>query len=87
MLNNFNKPIRVAIYASIALIMSFSHLFAGSSISIGMQQEISSLDPTSFATASFDGMLSHNVIILTTVNESGQVHLRLQLIGRSHQMG
>ena len=45
MLNKFNKPIRVAIYASIALTMSFSHLFAGSSISIGMQQEPTSLDP------------------------------------------
>ena len=74
MLNKFNKPIRVAIYASIALIMSFSHLFAGSSISIGMQQEPTSLDPTSDATASIDGMLSHNVYeSLTTVNESGQV--------------
>ena len=74
MLNKFNKPIRVAIYASIALTMSFSHLFAGSSISIGMQQEPTSLDPTSDATASIDGMLSHNVYeSLTTVNESGQV--------------
>ena len=74
MLNKFNKPIRVAIYASIALTMSFSHLFASSSISIGMQQEPTSLDPTSDATASIDGMLSHNVYeSLTTVNESGQV--------------
>ena len=74
MFKKLNKTACVGVYASLALTMSFSYLFAGSEISIGMQQEPTSLDPTSDATASIDGMLSHNVYeSLTTVNESGEV--------------
>ena len=74
MLSLLRKPIRVSIYATLALTISFSHLSASSKISIGMQQEPTSLDPTADATASIDGMLSHNVYeSLTTVNESGEV--------------
>ncbi|KMW58428.1 Dipeptide-binding ABC transporter, periplasmic substrate-binding component [Candidatus Rhodobacter oscarellae] len=45
---------------------------------IGLQQEPTSLDPTSDATASIDGMLTHNVFeSLTTADESGAIHPRL----------
>ncbi|MFC6639752.1 ABC transporter substrate-binding protein [Sulfitobacter sp. JBTF-M27] len=47
---------------------------AESSIVIGLQQEPTSLDPTSDATASIDGMLAQNVYeSLTTVNQAGEV--------------
>ena len=47
---------------------------AKTDISIGMQQEPTSLDPTADATASIDGMLAHNVFeSLTTVAEDGSV--------------
>jgi peptide/nickel transport system substrate-binding protein len=43
-------------------------------IVMGMQQEPTTLDPTSDATASIDGMLTQNVFeSLTTVNEAGEV--------------
>lgn len=48
--------------------------FAKTDISIGLQQEPTSLDPTADATASIDGMLAHNVYeSLTTVAEDGSV--------------
>lgn len=44
-------------------------------VRIGLQQEPTSLDPTSDATASIAGMLGHNVYeSLTTVDETGTVH-------------
>lgn len=47
---------------------------AKTGIAIGMQQEPTSLDPTSDATASIDGMLAHNVYeSLTSVTEQGEV--------------
>ncbi|MFO7855036.1 MAG: ABC transporter substrate-binding protein [Paracoccaceae bacterium] len=47
---------------------------AKTSVSIGMQQEPTVLDPTADATASIDSMLTANVFeSLTTVNESGEV--------------
>ena len=47
---------------------------AESTIVIGLQQEPTSLDPTSDATASIDGMLAQNVYeSLTTVNQAGEV--------------
>lgn len=47
-------------------------------VRIGMQQEPTSLDPTSDATASIDGMLAQNVYeSLTTVNEAGEVQPQL----------
>lgn len=47
---------------------------AKSGIVIGLQQEPTSLDPTADATASIDGMLTHNVYeSLTTVSETGEV--------------
>ncbi len=47
---------------------------AKSSVVIGMQQEPTTLDPTADATASIDGIFTHNVFqSLTSVNESGEV--------------
>lgn len=49
-------------------------LLAETAVSIGLQQEPTSLDPTSDATAAIDGMITHNVLeSLTTVNEKGEV--------------
>lgn len=62
--------------AAIAMVcgMGAAQALAKSSIVIGLQQEPTNLDPTADATASIDGMLSHNVYeSLTTVNESGEV--------------
>lgn len=48
--------------------------WAKTAISIGLQQEPTSLDPTADATASIDGMLAQNVYeSLTIVNEAGEV--------------
>ncbi len=47
---------------------------AQSQLVIGMQQEPTTLDPTADATASIDGIFTHNVFqSLTTVTESGEV--------------
>ncbi len=47
---------------------------AKTQITIGVQQEPTTLDPTADATASIDGMLTHNVYeALTTVAEDGSV--------------
>ena len=47
---------------------------AKSTLVYGMQQEPTTLDPTSDATASIDAIVSHNILeSLTTVNESGEV--------------
>ncbi|MEM1314748.1 MAG: ABC transporter substrate-binding protein, partial [Pseudomonadota bacterium] len=44
------------------------------SVSLGMQQEPTTLDPTADATAAIDAMLANNVFeSLTTVNEQGEV--------------
>lgn len=53
---------------------TFANDAMAASLVMGIQQEPTSLDPTSDATASIDGMLAHNVYeSLTTVNESGVV--------------
>jgi len=47
---------------------------AKSSVVIGMQQEPTTLDPTADATASIDGIFTHNVFqSLTNVTETGEV--------------
>ncbi|WP_306004658.1 ABC transporter substrate-binding protein [Aquicoccus porphyridii] len=47
---------------------------AETSVSIGFQQEPTTLDPTSDATAAIDGIITHNVLeSLTVANESGEV--------------
>ncbi|GGE13879.1 peptide/nickel transport system substrate-binding protein [Gemmobacter megaterium] len=57
--------------------LSATSAMAGSII-LGIQQEPTSLDPTSDATASIDGMLTQNVYeSLTTVNEAGEVQPQL----------
>lgn len=57
--------------------LSATSVMAGSII-LGIQQEPTSLDPTSDATASIDGMLTQNVYeSLTTVNEAGEVQPQL----------
>jgi peptide/nickel transport system substrate-binding protein len=57
-----------------ALLVTAGPAWAKTDIVIGMQQEPTSLDPTSDATASIDGMLAHNVFeALTTVTEQGEV--------------
>lgn len=54
--------------------LSAEAALAKTKIVIGLQQEPTSLDPTADATASIDGMLSHNVYeSLTTVAENGEV--------------
>ena len=66
-------PFAAAIFA-LGLGFASGDALAKSSIVIGLQQEPTSLDPTADATASIDGMLSHNVYeSLTTVTESGEV--------------
>ena len=62
--------------AAIAIVcgMSAAQTMAQSTIVIGLQQEPTNLDPTADATASIDGMLTHNVYeSLTIVNEGGEV--------------
>ena len=52
----------------------FANGAMAASLVMGIQQEPTSLDPTSDATASIDGMLTQNVYeSLTTVNEAGEV--------------
>lgn len=47
---------------------------AQSQVSLGLQQEPTSLDPTTDATAAIDGIITANVLeSLTTVNEAGEV--------------
>ena len=47
-------------------------------LTIGLQQEPTSLDPTADATASIDGMLTENVYeSLTIISENGEVHPNL----------
>lgn len=51
-----------------------SAVSAKSSVVIGMQQEPTTLDPTADATASIDGIMTHNVFqSLTSVTEDGKV--------------
>lgn len=57
-----------------ALLLTAVPAWSKTDIVIGMQQEPTSLDPTSDATASIDGMLAHNVFeALTSVTEQGEV--------------
>ena len=57
-----------------ALLLTAVPAWSKTDIIIGMQQEPTSLDPTSDATASIDGMLAHNVFeALTSVTEQGEV--------------
>ena len=62
-----------------ALLVAASGLMPASAIAkstlvYGMQQEPTTLDPTSDATASIDAIVSHNILeSLTTVSESGEV--------------
>ena len=57
-----------------ALLLTAFPAWSKTDIVIGMQQEPTSLDPTSDATASIDGMLAHNVFeALTSVTEQGEV--------------
>ncbi len=63
-----------AILFAIGLALAAGPACAKTAISIGLQQEPTSLDPTADATASIDGMLAHNVYeSLTTVAEDGSV--------------
>ncbi|MCR9124656.1 MAG: ABC transporter substrate-binding protein [Rhodobacteraceae bacterium] len=58
----------------LALTLGAGAALASGQIVIGLQQEPTTLDPTADATASIDGMLTHNVFeSLTTVDESGAV--------------
>lgn len=60
--------------AALAIGLTASTALASGTIVIGLQQEPTTLDPTADATASIDGMLTHNVFeSLTTVDESGTV--------------
>ena len=70
-----NKPL--ALTASIMIAASglmATATMAKSTLVYGMQQEPTTLDPTSDATASIDAIVSHNILeSLTTVTESGEV--------------
>ncbi|MFP4328744.1 MAG: ABC transporter substrate-binding protein [Paracoccaceae bacterium] len=68
--------------ATAAIVLGLAALPAlaqsGSEISIGLQQEPTSLDPTADATASIDGMLAQNVYeSLAIVTEQGEVRPNL----------
>ena len=74
---NFNllkSSLWAVFFTTFGMLMVPGLSLAKSNIVIGLQQEPTSLDPTSDATASIDGMLSHNVYeSLTTVSEAGEV--------------
>ncbi len=56
------------------LVTLASGVSAQTQVSIGFQQEPTTLDPTSDATAAIDGIITHNVMeSLTISNESGEV--------------
>jgi len=62
------------VFTTLGLLIIPHSLSAKSNIVIGLQQEPTNLDPTADATASIDGMLTHNVYeSLTTVSEAGDV--------------
>ncbi len=64
----------VAPAALLAALIVVTPAWAVTSLSVGLQQEPTSLDPTADATASIDGMLTQNVYeTLTVVNEQGEV--------------
>ncbi len=70
--------LRSAVFARCAMVVGVGLMgtmaTAQSSIVIGLQQEPTTLDPTADATASIDGIFTHNVYeSLTTVSESGEV--------------
>ena len=59
---------------AVAIALTGTVAAAKSSVVIGMQQEPTTLDPTADATASIDGIFTHNVFqSLTTVTEAGEV--------------
>ena len=69
------RPSR-AIVGAIAICATFAAAgaMAQTQVSIGFQQEPTTLDPTSDATAAIDGIITHNVMeSLTIANESGEV--------------
>lgn len=76
-MTKFSKRLPIAavlVALGLGLGLGATGALAKPNIVIGLQQEPTSLDPTADATASIDGMLSHNVYeSLTTVNESGEV--------------
>ena len=60
--------------AFLAAALMAAPVLAQNTVSLGLQQEPTTLDPTSDATAAIDGIITHNVLeALTTVNEAGQV--------------
>ena len=72
--NIFKSLLWAMLFTTFGMVIVPGLTLAKSNIVIGLQQEPTSLDPTSDATASIDGMLSHNVYeSLTTVSEAGEV--------------
>ncbi len=71
----FTKSPLLGYVCAAALATAFAGpALAKTSVSLGFQQEPTSLDPTSDATASIDAIISANVLeSLTTVNEAGEV--------------
>ncbi len=69
------KPHAITKYAlAVGIGLMATTAGANSRIVIGMQQEPTTLDPTADATASIDGIFTHNVFqSLTNVTESGEV--------------
>lgn len=72
------KASTAVLVAATIVAIGHSQTMAQSSISIGMQQEPTVLDPTADATASIDTITAHNIFeSLTTVTESGEVRPQL----------
>ena len=60
--------------ASVFVVAVAPAAIAENQVSLGFQQEPTTLDPTADATAAIDGIITHNVLeSLTTVTESGEV--------------
>lgn len=68
------RPAALAAICVTGWLSATAPVLAQTALSIGLQQEPTSLDPTADATASIDGMLAQNVYeTLTVVNEQGEV--------------
>ncbi len=72
----FSRPLSLTHLAGSAALVAFlaAPAAAETSVSLGLQQEPTTLDPTSDATAAIDGIVTHNILeSLTIVNEAGEV--------------
>lgn len=74
MFTRFNTGAAALAAVALSGTLAAQTAWAENAVSIGFQQEPTTLDPTSDATAAIDGIVTHNVLeSLTTVNEAGEV--------------